>query len=348
MVCVLRTTFLMEIPKTRLEATKVAEFAAILRQERDTLALSELELVASRWLAILGLKVIPILIIVAVVLASIGLLLVKASMDFAVLPLLVAIVGTAALVFVAIVCLALTPFTVSIHVKALRQWWVVRRTGLTGQFQELWAEGRRDRRLGLRIIIAFVVSFILSALAIAGWKADSGKHLSEHLYYLFVVSVCLAPVIAWLAQRNRQRLEVLADVERLSNMLSRHASASSDDVVLPAAAVARIADIERAQIARDRVAALQEASSSGSSSGCAVVKSAATQAALRSLDLPTRLRVEDRIQELSAVPAPAPAPLDNGTSSHREHVGGTPCTLLYEIDRSAGRITIVDVEASRD
>lgn len=245
--------------------------------------------------------------------------------------------------FVVLMALNLTVF-----VKGLRQWWLIRRLRLKEQFEEVRA-GRPQRRrwsryltLGLGLLSLLSGSFVLVL-----WFVIKPEDSSEHLILAIALATFIAPGSAWLAQRCQERLEVLSDLDRLTHLLSRSEPPSAEDpeggrVVLPAAALTRIAQIERAQISRDRVEALLEARSTAAPA-YAVLKSAAAQSVLRSLDLTARLHVEDRIQDLTTEPPATAMRPGDPPDVFRTVIDNTSLSLLCQIDREARRITVVDI-----
>ena len=328
----------MSVPPSHLHADKVPEVLEFLRRERDAVALNRRERIAARWLVILGLRVIPLMFLFLVLLIVAALFSLDRTLlnpDHLLMAAFLVVIGLAV---AAGACLVLMALTVTVLLKAARQWWLIRRLGLSEQFHAVEIGRARERRLGKRLTLAFaIVTSTLCLVLVVKW-ARGDRPAWEHVGFGFGCAVLLAPGFAWLAQRCQHRLDELSDLEQLSALLSgsRPSSGPPDDrpLVLPDGALARIVEIERTQICRDRVEALQEARATASPV-YAVRKSADVQRTLRSLDLATRLQVEDHIQDLTMAPA---AP------TGRLAVPDTPLWLAYDVDSTARQITITSIE----
>jgi len=339
----------MSTIESHLTPEQVREALDVLRKERDATGLSRRELIASRWLTILGLWVQPAFVLIFILMIAVTLISPSwlRTSDFSTMVLIVPL-GILMFIFAgSFVVLILLNLT--IPVKAIRQWWLMWRLKLTGQFQAVWTKTRSERRLSRRVTLVFaIVSCSLAILMFIGWYI-SERHGFDHFILALTLVIFLTPGFAWLGQRCQERIEILSHLDRLRALVSPPKAAeiggvAGQSTAITADALSQVVQIQRAQIDRDRMEALREGRATGVPA-YAVLKSPETQRTIRSLDLNTRLSVEDRIQEL-ATELGTRGPAVGAAEALRIPVPDTSLTLLCAIDRQAQRITIIGIDGT--
>ena len=172
---------------------------------------------------------------------------------------------------------------------------LISRLGLEPIIKAPWKEATGRTRILRRF------SFVMAVLAIAMLVVTAIIFVfdpSASLQILFLVPFFLAPSGAYLLLRAKNRLEALGDLEQ-SLVASSAATAGDEQIQVPTETYQRVAQVEQAQIYRDR---LSSVAAFAPHESYAVQRSKGARAALGELDPSGRIDVEHLIDELATEP----------------------------------------------
>ncbi len=156
-----------------------------------------------------------------------------------------------------------------------------------------------------------------------------------------------ATVLVWrMVERSWAQLAFVADVDHLRAMLTlmQARSGAGAPVVVPAALMERVADIENAHIARERAHAVV-ASVRTVDRGYGLVLAQDVTAQKAALDRDERLAVEELIDQVLAEPQAPANPDDDGLRCASTPDGLTE--IDYRVDEPTQRVHVVDLRVAR-
>ena len=199
--------------------------------------------------------------------------------------------------------------------QLLRQSKLVRRLGLLDALRAPWRTERRKKRwrnvLDLGVRILGLVGFSLMLFVIVGVAVFSPRmtesgdltFFSSVGALLLGFTVVVAIIVTYVMRQSKERLELIS---RLYSSLEEHKEKVEQDedhrVPISAKVYEKIAQIERAQISRERVQSILGSLEEPGKFSYVLQKSHAAQQAQASLDATTRLRVQDQIDALMTEP----------------------------------------------
>jgi hypothetical protein len=167
--------------------------------------------------------------------------------------------------------------------------------------------------------------------------------------YLATLMTSGAIIVTFLVRRSQERLGLIS---RLYSSLEGYKEEVKQDkdhhIRIPAEAYEKIAQIERAQIARDRVQSIQSGLDKAGASPYVLQKSHAAQQAQARLDTTTRLRVQDQLDALMTEPHPVGITRDSKAGAFHLRVPETPVIIEFTVNEQAHRIQILSVESTSD
>ena len=207
------------------------------------------------------------------------------------LEIVVSGVGSFFVLMIPVLLVANLPF----FLKLGRNRRLISRLGIEPIVKAPWTEATGRTRILRRF------SFVMAVLAIAFLVVVLIAFVfdpSEVLALLFLVPFLLAPSGVYLLLRAKNRLEALGDLER-SLLASSAATAGDEQIQVPTETYQRVAQVEQAQIYRDR---LSSVAAFAPHESYAVQRSKGVRAALGELDPSGRIDVEHLIDELATQP----------------------------------------------
>ncbi len=234
-----------------------------------------------------------------------------------------------------------------------RQWKLMRRLGLLDALRAPWKEERRKRRLrnvldlgvtvlALPMAVLSLVFFLIIELSTGVGKRSFGA-LSLFTFALVIVAI----IGTFFMRRRKERLQL---VSRLHSALEGYKEAllKPDEYTPPGITpetYEKIAEIERAQISRQRAESiLSDLDEAGAS--YFVQKSRAVREHEDRLDFPTRLRVQDQIDALTAAPRPPGVAEDPTAGTLHLRVPGTAVMIGFTVDDRARLIRVLALEST--
>ncbi len=220
----------------------------------------------------------------------------------------------------------------------------------------IWSQHRRLKRLGLR------------DLSISMWKAQLKKRpwedrwtgvvattgtvmllvglmaLVEGAWWQVALWLLLGgPVLAlYFVKRGKERLELVADANRLLRSLQqlREGAGADEDIDVPAELWESVAQIESAQISRQRVEAVADGITAPPQE-YRVLTARDVAAAKAELGLQDRLVIEDLIGEVGENPRAPEAVQNEADGLWRRQFANGEMALVYGIDEAQRQVRIV-------
>jgi len=172
---------------------------------------------------------------------------------------------------------------------------LISRLGIEPIIKAPWKEATGRTRILRRFsLVMAVLAIALLVVLLIGLVFDP----SEVLSLLWIVPFFLAPSGVYLLLRAKNRLEALGDLEQ-SLLASSAATAGDEQIQVPTETYQRVAQVEQAQIYRDR---LSSVAAFAPHESYAVQWSKGARAALGELDPSGRIDVEHLIDELATEP----------------------------------------------
>ena len=264
-------------------------------------------------------------------------------------------IGLIAVLFVAASAVAAIFLIVnaSLIARTLSQRRLLKKLGLHTLSRSAWKADRR-RRFGGRIGAASLTSvgailLILSGFMVIGFLAvqqEGGPALGA--FEVSLVAFLAVPgvtVLIWrMVERSREQLAIVADAERLrATLASIQAEAGTGRVVVPAAVMESVANIEIAHIARERASAVA-ASVQTVDRGYGLVVAQEVTVYKTALGPGERLAVEELIDEVLEGPLAGDGPEAAGLRHARSADGSIE--VDYLVDQAARRVHILAVRGS--
>ena len=234
--------------------------------------------------------------------------------------------------------------------EIVRQNRLVRSLGLLEALEAPWKTERRKRRFRNAFSMAVRLAGLLvplTGIIIVGFGiyqvVGVEKRLWLFLYFVFFLTTAIAIVSTYFVWRSKQRLLFLSRLHRsMQEQQERVAHDEDGRISIPAPLYKKVAQIERAQISRERARTIKEAKAKPVDVQYAVQKSRGAQQAQARLQLNLRLRVQDQIDALMAEPRPGGALVDQ-TGILYVGVPDTPVRIGYLVDDRSRRIQVVSV-----
>lgn len=171
----------------------------------------------------------------------------------------------------------------------------------------------------------------------------------------FVIANFISLGIAFFAMPflriGKERLDLFDEMKNLEKVLFQSRLQAQKDgaevIEIAAADVGRLAEIEQIYIARDRAQAI-DSFQKEDTADYNVLKSIESSKAIADLNLETRLRVEEGIQQLTEDPHPQEAGKDQSGNYWRLPVPDTAVQILYTVDESQRQVKIILLQTSSD
>lgn len=242
--------------------------------------------------------------------------------------------------------------------QLLRQSKLVRRLGLLDALRAPWRTERRKKRwrnvldLGVRILGLVGFSLMLFLIVVfTPWMTEMrGFDFFLSLGALLLgFTVVVAIIVTYVMRQSKERLELIS---RLYSSLEKHKEKVEQDednrVPISAKVYEKIAQIERAQISRERVQSILGSLEEPGKFSYVLQKSHAVQQAQASLDATTRLRVQDQIDALMTEPRPPGVTEDPKAGTLHLCVPETSIIIRFTVDDQTRRIQVISVESTSD
>lgn len=240
--------------------------------------------------------------------------------------------------------------------QLLRQSTLVRRLGLLDALRAPWKTERRKKRwrnvldLGVRMLglLALAVSsFMVFVMGLYTGGSDFFLSLGAALLIGFTVVVAI--IATYFVRRSKERLILISRL--YSSLEKRKEEVAQDEdsrVPIPAKVYEKIAQIERAQISRERVRSILGSQEEPGKFSYVLQKSHAAQQTQASLDVTARLRVQDQIDALMTEPRPPGVTEDPKAGTLHLRVPETSVMIRFTVDDQTRRIQIISVESTSD
>lgn len=246
----------------------------------------------------------------------------------------------AALFFISAV---LIPILFFLNIPLIRKIWhqikLVRRLGLYEVFKVPWQAEKRKKRflniltliiacLGL-LIILYVMIYILRIIEIA-------MHRNGHLYlitFLILIIIGMAFITLHFMRRNKRRLEVTARLQSyFVNYMDEAREDEDQQIDIPTEDYRQIAQIERAQINRDRFESIITSTDESDFSLYSVQKSRSAREVKSQLDPDIKLKIDAELEDLAMEPRPPEAKEDPKDEIWQLRLKEAPVEISYTID----------------
>jgi hypothetical protein len=249
--------------------------------------------------------------------------------------------------------------------KIWRNWRLVRKLGLSEALSAPWEEERNKKRfLNFMTLVAgpFIIisGVIFGGLGLFLGYADTGPRNEFWPPYFDELKLWLlsfAPLAALITipdglfylglhffRREEERLGVVA---RLQSTLEQYSSSAETGEVaqvnISEQDYRQIAQIERAQITRDRATSILNFEEHDDTVYFAQ-KSRTVRHAQAQLDPKTRARVQDQIDALSTEPHPPAATVDSESGKCMVRVPESPFEIGFTVDDKARQITVISLQ----
>ena len=222
----------------------------------------------------------------------------------------------------------------------------VRTLGLSEVLKAPWKAERRKRRT--RNIFTLILpglwllfnSFLLDRLA---GDEDPTEYQIAALAIIWFVSLAL--FVMHFLRRGKEQLEVVARLQdSLSDFQEKAAQTDEGSIDVSSDTYEQIAQIERAQITRDRAESILAGPEKPGDATYFMQKSRTVREALAHLDATTKLRVHDQIDALITEPHPAGATENPDSKTWRLRVPDTLVDIHYKVDKGQRFIMILSLE----
>ncbi len=225
--------------------------------------------------------------------------------------------------------------------QIVRQRARLRRLGLRDLSIAMWRAHRKKRRwesiwLG---VVAVVGALVLLSATMLFAMGDATVGFS----ILWLLLLLGGPFVGYyFVQRAKDQLELAGDANRLLGSLQQlqKGAGADEDIDVPAEAWASVAQIESAQIARQRVEAVAEGITAPSQE-YRVLTARDVAAAKAELGLQDRLAVEDLVDEVGENPRAPEAVQDETDGLWRRRFANGEMALVYGIDEAQRQVRIV-------
>ena len=233
----------------------------------------------------------------------------------------------------------------------IRQRRLIRRVGLGGFQKSLWRRYKPARKLldycttGGAILGALFLVF--AVLFVATFALIEPDNLFTGLILGIVYAALGVALIApGFIHRLKQRVELLADVERLRRLFQQMTTMGATREA-PAVHVSRrdaeqLSAIEAAQINRERAQAIQEREQVHNEYTLRVSREVLDQRS--KLDLETRLKLEESLESLLEQPRPGAAEQLPASVRLKIKVPDTGMKLVYEVDEVHRQVKAIALE----
>jgi len=229
--------------------------------------------------------------------------------------------------------------------KTSRQRRLLKQMGLEDLSHSAWKTDRKrhpvQRVLGASVTVAGVIVIVFAIFWMIATTLG-GKTEGSDIVIAALFTAVGGTMLGWRSmERNRQRLDLVADADNLRATLMSLQAGAGAEVVVPAPVLEKVARIEQAQIARERTQAVL-ASMSAADQGYAVQFAPGVSEQKTSLQVKSRLELAELIDDLTANPHPS-APRAEGTLRARTPDGAAE--VDYSVDEQNRRIHILALRA---
>ncbi|UCH89347.1 MAG: hypothetical protein JSV49_01485 [Thermoplasmata archaeon] len=260
--------------------------------------------------------------------------------------------------YVSLFLLFLSPLLFLINVpygiKLWRQSRLVRRIGLSHTLAPPWRAVRKKGRL--RNILTLIVSYLGIVLILLGltigilvanvadWS-DPGEIFAYLVLSPGIIMIGVTFLVIHYMRRGKERLETVIELQlSLSDYRDTAEEAESKQVKIPTEQYDQIAQIERAQINREREESILASFDNADLLEYSVQKSRSVRDELATISPDIRMVIEDQIQELMIEPQPPGVKRDSKTELLQLRVPNAPVEIYFGIDEEAHRIMISSVK----
>jgi hypothetical protein len=240
-----------------------------------------------------------------------------------------------------VVAIVLLVANLTLLLKTSRQRRLLIQLGLDHLSHSAWKADRK--RHWVRALLGSIVTIagvVVLGISIVGGIVTAASPNVETLDFVLIAFFIVlgGTMLVWRSlERSRQRLELVADADRLRATLTSLQTDADANVVVPAPVLENVARIEQAQIARERTRAVL-AGVSAADRGYAVQFAAGVSEQKSSLPVKSRLDLAELIDDLMANPYPSAAHAEGPLSART--VDGT-AEVDYSVDEQNRRIHIL-------
>jgi hypothetical protein len=342
---------------TALSATQVEGALRILERERDALGISKRQ---ERWLRWLRISAAVFIFLYVALLGAFFLLSREPSGGTAgelnALHITIILLSLGVLISLVMTLLLLIA-NAKLIITLIRQRRIVQRAGLVDLQASLWRHHRPARRFldyctagGAILGMLFVLSGIVSGITAGTLSVSGTEDPSKEVFIMagLLVAAGFVLIAPQLINRLRQRMGLLADVERLKQLLEQlraGGGATTANVAVSRRDIERLSAIEAAQINRDRAQSINDRTRAGSEYTLLVSRN--VHEARSSLGLEQRLKLEDSLENLLTDPRPESAHESTEADTWTIDVPETGMKLRYEIDKPRKQIKALSLTTNR-
>ncbi len=245
--------------------------------------------------------------------------------------------------------LVLLLLNIPLMLKIGREKWHLRRLGLADASDVLWkAQGKERRWVAVTGKIALGLAGVLFLGTVI---MVIEEHKQPEIWWMAVPNLLLTSVfvVFYFLQRGKAWLDMVAsrwqEITRLNESmrgLEEAAPASAEDrIAVPAEMIERFARVETEHIVRSRASAISQLATAPRSN-FSVLSSRDVLESKADLDIDTRLKVEDAIEELMVQPRPKGMQEDAAGLLH-QRVQGTDHEIVYAVDDAERRVRLLSL-----
>jgi hypothetical protein len=240
--------------------------------------------------------------------------------------------------------------------RLLRQRRLAHQVGLWEALHAPWTVERRRNRLrgilesGILVVgsVIAVTNLILLLATALGLHAPAVPWIAMTVYLLLFVAGGVL-VATCLMRRSREQLGLISRLySSLEGCNLKMRQDGDRRIGIPTEAYQKIAQIERAQIARDRVESILGGSDEADAPVYVLHKSRAARQAQARLDTTTRLRVQAQIDALTTEPHPMDVSRSPEADAFRLCVPQTSVIIGYTVEDQTRHIHILSVQSASD
>lgn len=255
----------------------------------------------------------------------------------------VLLLGSAIIALLALVgALFFIPLNLPLLFKVQKQKRRLRALGMTDAWIRFVPPQTGRRKLGA-ILRKIALSSGTLLILLALWASAANR---TGFYLLFVGGIGLVLVLFYFLQEGKVWLDILAsrfdEISKLKNEFTNLSKQEGGSVAVPRRLIEKFSQVQTDQILIGRANAIAESAQS-SKELFSVLSSRKVLDEKGRLDIESRLRVEDAIEELMQKPRSETTKTDAVTGSLSSSVEGTNLEIVYTMDEKERRLQLVDL-----
>jgi hypothetical protein len=229
------------------------------------------------------------------------------------------------------------PLLIKVHRQKLR----LRELGMTDAWIGfLGTESRRERWLTNARNVACVLGIVLILVSIPASLTSQ-----DAFYVIFMGGAGLVLVVFYLLQEGKIWLDIVSsrfnEISQLKADMAKLNKQEAGRVAVPTALIEKFAQVQTGQILFGRANAMAEFKSAGELFSVLTSRKVLDQKA--KLNIESRLKVEDAIEELMQGPRSTKSKTDKTTEQLSCPVDGTDLEILYAVDEKEHRLRLIEL-----